>query len=170
MLSRELIESIRERTDIVEVVSETVTLQRKGNSHVGLCPFHQEKTPSFNVVQHKGIYHCFGCGEGGDAFQFLMKTRGMGFFEAAKELGERIGIEVQDRELSAEERHRIRRRRDLYDVCQLASDFFRATLLGRAEGRPGLDYLRGRGMSDATIEKYKLGAAPDGWSALLDHL
>lgn len=170
MLSRDLIESIRERVDIVEVVSQTVTLQRKGNSHVGLCPFHQEKTPSFNVVQHKGIYHCFGCGEGGDAFKFLMKTRGLSFFEAAKELGDSVGLEVQDRELSAEERHRMRQRRDLFDVCDLASDFFRATLLGRAEGRPGLDYLRGRGMSDDTIERYKLGAAPDGWTALLDHL
>jgi DNA primase len=170
VISRDLIESIRERVDIVEVVSQTVTLQRKGNSHVGLCPFHQEKTPSFNVVQHKGIYHCFGCGEGGDAFKFLMKTRGMSFFEAAKELGDSVGLEVQDRELSAEERHRMRHRRDLYDICNLASDFFRATLLGRAEGRPGLDYLRGRGMSDDTIEKYKLGAAPDGWTALLDHL
>ena len=85
-IDRSVIETIRDRIDIAEIVGQTVTLKRAGTSLKGLCPFHQEKTPSFNVVPHKGIFHCFGCGEGGDVFKFVMKTRGVEFVEAVKEL------------------------------------------------------------------------------------
>jgi DNA primase len=115
-IPREVIESIRDRIDIVELVSQTVTLKRRGSSFVGLCPFHQEKTPSFNVVPHKNIFNCFGCGEGGDAFKFVMKTRGIEFYEAVKELAQQVGVVVEDRELTEVEKRRIKRRAN-FSMC-----------------------------------------------------
>ena len=170
MLPREVIEEIRERTDIADVVSQVVTLRRKGSSLMGLCPFHQEKSPSFSVVQAKGIYHCFGCGEGGDVFAFVQKTRGLSFFEAVKELGEAAGVQVEERELTREERKRMRARANLHEVLRLAADWFHAGLIARPTGRPALDYLRGRGMDNETIERWRLGFAPQSWDGLLSHL
>jgi len=170
LLPREVIEEIRERTDIADVVSQVVTLRRKGSSLMGLCPFHQEKSPSFSVVQAKGIYHCFGCGEGGDVFAFVQKTRGLSFFEAVKELGEAAGVQVEERELTREERKRMRARANLHEVLRLAADWFHAGLIARPTGRPALDYLRGRGMDNETIERWRLGFAPQSWDGLLSHL
>ena len=99
MIRREIIETIRDRVDIVEVVSQSVTLKRSGTSMKGLCPFHQEKTPSFHVVPHKGIFHCFGCGEGGDVFKFIQKTRGVEFMDAVRDLGGMCGVEVEEKQL-----------------------------------------------------------------------
>ena len=170
MISRDIIEAIRERVDIADVVSQSVTLKRKGASLVGLCPFHQEKTPSFNVVPHKGIYHCFGCGEGGDVFKFVEKTRGIPFAEVVRELGQSVGVVVEERQLSEGERRQLRARASLYEVCDLAADWFHANLMTRPEGRPARDYLKGRGMSAQTVEKYRLGFAPESWDGLLNHL
>jgi DNA primase len=170
LVPREVIEEIRERTDIVEVVSQVVTLRRKGSSLMGLCPFHQEKSPSFSVVPSKGIYHCFGCQEGGDVFAFLQKTRGLSFFEAVKELGEAAGLQVEERELSREERQRMRARASLHEVLALAVDWFHAGLVARPSGREALQYLKDRGMDRETIEKWRLGFAPDSWDGLLTHL
>jgi DNA primase len=170
LVPREVIEAIRERVDIVEVVSEVVALRRKGSSHMGLCPFHQEKSPSFSVVQSKGIYHCFGCGEGGDAFSFLQKTRGCSFFEAVKELGERVGVPVEERELSPEERRRLRVRTSLLDVLVEAQGWFHSRLVAHPEGRPALDYLHQRGITDETISRWMLGFAPARWDGLISHL
>ena len=100
MVDRDVIEAIRERIDLAEVVSQVVTLRRRGTSFVGLCPFHDEKSPSFNVVPQKGIFHCFGCGASGDVFKFVMQTRGLEFMEALKELGASVGVPVEDRALS----------------------------------------------------------------------
>ena len=166
----EVIQSIRERVNIVELVGESVTLKRKGNSHVGLCPFHQEKTPSFNVVPGKNIFHCFGCGEGGDGIAFVMKTRGVGFIEAVKELGQRVGVEVEDRQLTEVERRRITRRANLFDVCEAAAGFYHSTLMTRPEGRPALEYLRGRGLTEETIAAFRLGFAPARWDGVQEHL
>ncbi len=170
MIPREVIEEIRERTDIVEVVSQVVTLRRKGSSLMGLCPFHQEKSPSFSVVPSKGIYHCFGCQEGGDVFAFLQKTRGVTFLEAVKELGEAVGLQVEERELSREERQRMRARASMHEVLTLAADWFHAGLVARPSGREALQYLKNRGMDQQTIEKWRLGFAPDSWDGLLSHL
>lgn len=166
----EIIETIRERVDIVEVVSKSVTLKRRGSSFVGLCPFHQEKTPSFNVVPHKNIFNCFGCGEGGDCFKFVMKTQGVSFPEAVKELGQSVGIVVEDRQLSDVEKRRIARRASIFDVCEEAALFFHSNLMTRPEGRPALDYLRGRGITDETITAFRLGFAPARWDGLQKHL
>jgi len=170
MVSREIIEEIRERADIVDIVQQVVTLQRKGSSMMGLCPFHQEKSPSFSVVPNKGIYHCFGCGEGGDVFAFVQKTRGLGFFEAVKELGDSVGVRVEDRELTREERQQMRARASLHEVLGLAADWFHGGLTARPDGKAARAYLANRGVDRKTIERWRLGWAPDSWDGLLSHL
>ncbi len=164
------IEAIRDRTDIAEVVGRHVTLQRKGRSLVGLCPFHQEKTPSFNVVESKAIYHCFGCGVGGDVFKFLMALEGLSFVEAVKELAGPAGVQVEERQLTPQERQKIRTRATLYDVCEEACSWFHAQLLTHPAAKPARDYLADRGMTRETLARARLGYAPDSWNALLDHL
>ena len=131
MVQRHTIDAIRERADLVEVVSQVVTLKRKGTSHLGLCPFHQEKSPSFNVVPHKGIFHCFGCGEGGDVFRFVMKTRGISFMDAVKELGQTYGIAVEERPLSPDEQRRQQKVAGLHDVVEIAAQYFHSVLQTR---------------------------------------
>ena len=170
MIQRDLIDAIRERSDIAEVVGQAVSLKRKGSSLMGLCPFHQEKSPSFSVVPHKGIFHCFGCGEGGDVFKFIMKTRGLSFMEAVKELGDACGLAVEERELSPDEQRRVRSRRDLVDVCDLACGWFNQQLRVSPEGGVCRDYLAGRGFSLETQERFRLGFAPERWDGLLNYL
>lgn len=169
-IPREAIEAIRERVSVVDIVGQDVTLKRKGGSLMGLCPFHQEKTPSFSVVPAKGIYHCFGCGEGGDIFAFVQKTRGLSFYEAVKELAEQAGVTIQERELSPEELRKIRARAGLHDICQLASEYFHAVLMTRAEGKEALAYVRARGVSEESIQTFRIGYAPEAWDGLLNHL
>jgi DNA primase len=169
-IPRPVVDEVRARTDIAEIVGRTVTLRRSGRSFSGLCPFHNEKTPSFNVVPDKGIFHCFGCGEGGDVFAFLMKTRGVTFFEAVKELGDAAGVVVEERELSPEERQRLERRADLHDVTEMTCRYFQDILLARPEGQPGREYLTARGISLETAQKYRLGFAPESWDGLASHL
>lgn len=170
MVSRELIDAIRERTNLVEIIGQTVRLSAKGTSYMGLCPFHQERSPSFSVVPAKGIYHCFGCGEGGDIFTFLQKTRGLSFFEAVKELGDAAGLQVDERELSPQERSRLRQRASLQEIIELAAGWFRGQLRTTDEGRAGLAYLTERQIADETIDRWRLGLAPARWDALLNAL
>ncbi len=169
-IGRDVIDTVRERLDIAAVVGQIVTLKKKGSSLVGLCPFHQEKTPSFNVVPAKGIYHCFGCGEGGDAFQFVMKTRGIPFADAVRELAQSVGIEVREEELTHEEVKKRKARATLYDVCEAARGWFRAMLETRSEGADARAYLAGRGFLPETLESFAVGFAPDWWDGLLNHL
>lgn len=170
MISRDIIEAIRERTNIVDVVSQTVTLKRKGNSYMGLCPFHQEKSPSFSVVPSKGIFHCFGCGAGGDVFKFVEQTRGIPFIDVVKELGQAVGVPIEERELPPEERRRMRARADLFEVCNEAADWFHSNLVARPVGKEARSYLRDRGITDETVARYRLGFAPESWDGLLNHL
>jgi len=169
-IPREIIDQIRERTEILEVVQRHVSLKRRGSAWLGLCPFHQEKTASFNVVPGKGIYYCFGCGEGGDVFKFIMKMQGLGFMEAVRELAAPAGVVVEERELTPDEQRRVRTRATLYDVCDAAASFFQQVLQARPEGAPGREYLDKRGLESEIIEHFRIGYAPNQWSALLDHL
>lgn len=169
-IPKPVVDEVRARTDIVEVIGRTVTLRRRGTSYVGLCPFHQEKTPSFHVVPNKAIYHCFGCGEGGDVITFVRKTRGLSFVEAVKELAGPVGITIEERPLSVDEQRRIGRRADLHETVELACRYFEATLLTRPEGAAGRAYLETRGVPLEVARKYRLGFAPDGWQNLVDHL
>ena len=115
----DLVEEIRSRNDIVDIVSSRIKLQKKGSSYFGLCPFHNEKSPSFSVSPNKQMFYCFGCGEGGNVFSFLMKYDNLTFSEALKELADRAGIELPDVRMSAEERNRSDLKNTVYDICLL---------------------------------------------------
>ena len=169
-IPRETIDAIRENTDIVQLVSQFVSLKRAGNSWKGLCPFHQEKTPSFHVIPHKGIYHCFGCGEGGDGFKFVQKIKGLSFVEAVKELAGPAGITIQERELSQQDRERLRRKTSVREACEEAAGFFHSVLMTSPKAEHAREYLKGRGLSRDTVVRFRLGYAPEGWTHLLDHL
>jgi DNA primase len=163
MIPDSIVEEVRARADIVEVVGEHVTLKRAGKDFSALCPFHHEKTPSFYVVPSKGFYKCFGCGESGDVFSFLMKRAGLSFQDAVRELAARVGVDVPDPRLGreVEEPHRI-----LYEAVAFADDFFRRNLQdGGADGK-ARQYLSQRGIPEAAIERFGLGYAPQGWRVL----
>ncbi|MBF0453600.1 MAG: DNA primase [Magnetococcales bacterium] len=164
-----LIEEIRERIDLLEVVGQYVNLKKNGVNWLGLCPFHSEKTPSFNVRPDKGFYKCFGCGKGGDAFDFLIKIKGVDFFEAIEELAGIAGIplpkltrDTPKQSQEKQEREKLRQR------LASALSFFRQTLHA-PHGQLARRYLSDRGLKPETIEKFQLGYAPPGWSNLLDH-
>ena len=158
-MSSDAKEQIRMRLDLAEVVGETVSLKPAGRDRLkGLCPFHSERTPSFHVHVGRGFYYCFGCGAKGDLFDFVMQTQSVDFVEALTLLGRRAGVEVEPATPKAG------RRRDLLQINQMALDWFRGNLTGEP-----LDYLRDRGLSDASIAEWELGFAPDGWDGLLRH-
>ncbi|ABA89915.1 DNA primase [Syntrophotalea carbinolica DSM 2380] len=169
-IADEKVEEIRARADIVEVISSYVSLKRSGRNHVGLCPFHAEKTPSFNVNADRQIYHCFGCEVGGDVFAFLMNIEGLAFPEAVRRLGERYGIEVEEEAVSPEEEQRREERERLLRVTEVACDFYHNLLLKDPSGKPARGYLRRRGFDGDIARQFRLGWAPAAWEALANHL
>ncbi len=161
---------IRNRADIVEIVSDSVRLKRTGKNYLGLCPFHTEKTPSFTVSPDKQIFHCFGCGEGGDAFSFLMKQMGLSFPEAMRLIARRYGIEIPQRAMTPEQQKNIDRRQRLLAANQKAKEYYQQTLKNTAAGQQAQTYLKKRGVTSETIDNFALGLAPDGWQGVNDHL
>lgn len=156
--SDELIEEVRSRNDIVDVISSYVSLKKKGSSHFGLCPFHNEKSPSFSVSRDKQMYYCFGCGAGGNVFTFLMEYENMTFPEAMQALAGRAGMELPVQESSPESRREADARARLREMNKLAAQYF-YVLLHHKRGEKGLHYLRQRGISDETIRHFGLGYA-----------
>ena len=152
---------VKNKLRVVDVVGETVQLKKAGSTFKGLCPFHGEKTPSFTVTPARESWKCFGCGEGGDIFSFVMKRDGLSFPEALKVLAAKAGVELDER-TTREDARKAR----LRDVMESAIAFYHAVLTGSKTGQPALDYLRGRGFTDATIATYQLGYAPGGWDTL----
>jgi DNA primase len=169
-IGEDKVEQIRARADIVEVISSYVNLKRAGRNHVGLCPFHAEKTPSFNVNADRQIYHCFGCEVGGDVFAFLMNMEGLSFPEAVRRLGERYGIEVEEETVTPEEEQRREERERLLRVTEVACEFYHRLLVEDPVGRPARSYLRHRGFDGELARQFKLGWAPAAWEALAKHL
>jgi DNA primase len=163
------IEEIRNRIDIVDLISEYITLKKAGRNHIGSCPFHKEKTPSFTVNAEKQIYHCFGCGEGGNAFSFLMKINNMTFPEAVRHLAGKLGIPLPSREFNPEEKSHQDLREGLLRVNQIAAIHYAKTLRTSA-GAAGRGYLDKRKIKPEIIETFRLGYAPEGWRNLRDHL
>lgn len=157
------LDELRERVSLAEIIGRRVKLIRRGREFVGLCPFHNEKTPSFNVVEDKGFFHCFGCGAHGDAIGFLMQTESLSFREAVDQLARRAGLEVPIETVG--ERERQQRAATLYDVCDAACVFFQQQLRTPA-GKKGIEYLLRRGLDEAAITKYRLGWAPDARDSL----
>jgi DNA primase len=168
----ESIAQVREATDAVVLVGEYVALRPAGGTRMkGLCPFHQEKTPSFTVDAAREHWYCFGCGEGGDVIDFLQKQQSLSFIEAVERLAQRAGIELQYQGRSAGERGSLGRKSRLVSAHAEAVEFYQRALLESPEARPARDYLRSRGFDRATAEHFRLGWAPEGsWEALVTHL
>lgn len=163
----EIIEEIKDRTDIVSFIETYVPLQKKGRNFWGLCPFHLEDTPSFSVSQEKQIFKCFGCGKGGNVVNFLMDYENLSFPEALRKLGERAGIAIPEREMSSREKQYYDERKKLIAVNESAIAYFSEALHHSAICR---DYLGLRGVSSEMIKDFSLGFAPESWDGLKNHL
>jgi DNA primase len=166
----EKVSEIRETCSIVQVISGYVSLTKSGNSYRGLCPFHQEKTPSFFVSEAKKIFHCFGCGESGDVFAFIMKQEKLGFQSAARLLANRFGIALPERQMTAQQRRQLTEREEAYAINEAAARYYHDTLLSDPRGKKARAYLHDRGISAASIKAFRLGFAPDGWQELRNYL
>jgi len=161
-----LLEEIRRRTDLVQLVGRRVKLTRKGRDMWGCCPFHQEKSASFKVSNERRLYKCFGCGKGGDAFRWLIETEGLNFREAVEKLAGEAGVELP--KWSPEDEEREQKKKSLYDIVELAAKFYEAQLF-EPQGREAREYLKGRGLDGAAAKQFRLGYAPSG-NGLIAHL
>lgn len=170
MIPDDKISEIRNSADILEIISESVILKRSGRNHIGLCPFHAEKTPSFTVNPDKQIYKCFGCGEGGNVFTFLMKKEGLSFPEAVRLIGKRTGIDIPDVSLSPDQKKRIDEREKIFNINRQALNFFKENLKSGPNCSQAQKYLLDRGFSKETIEKFELGYVSSGWDQLIQYL
>lgn len=172
LIPKSFIQDLIERADVVEVVDSRVPLKKAGKNYQACCPFHHEKTPSFTVAPDKQFYHCFGCGEHGNALDFLMKFDGLEFPEAVEELAHMLGLEVP-RETSsnpaADARKRAQEASD-YEQMERAAKFFTHQLRHHQNSSQVVDYLKGRGISGETVKQFQIGYAPDGWDGLLKAL
>ncbi|MBS6397986.1 MAG: DNA primase [Clostridiales bacterium] len=154
--SQDLVEEIRSRSDIVDVISGYLKLQRKGSNYVGVCPFHNDRNPSMSVNQPRQMYHCFSCGAGGDVFKFVMDYENLTFPEAMKVLADRAGIQLPERETSKEAKEQADLKLRILEMNKLAAKYY-YYMLRQPAGKQALDYLTGRGLSEETIKKFGLG-------------
>lgn len=163
-----IIERVREQNDIVEIIGESVQLQHRGRNYIGLCPFHNEKTPSFNVLPDRGIFKCFGCGKGGNVLTFVMEHQKMNFVDAVVMLAARAGIEIPKDE-TPDEQSKHNRYDEAYNVLRTSANHFYKLLIA-PEGKQAMEYLTGRGFGEEIIKKFGLGFSPDGWDGLVSEL
>lgn len=169
MIDRETVDKILDAVDIVDVVSDFVHLRRRGANYIGLCPFHNEKTPSFSVSRSKGICKCFSCGKGGSAVNFIMEHEQMSYYEALKYLAKKYHIEVKERELTDKEKQEQSERENMLVINEFAMKQFEENIYGTDEGRNiGLSYFYERGFNDSIIKKFHLGYSLDNSTALYD--
>ena len=162
----EFVEKVRERSDIVSVVSRYVDLNLKSGKYWACCPFHNEKTASFSVTPDKGLFYCFGCHEGGNVFNFISKIENISYFDAVKLQAERVGIALPSKKKSARELERENEEKILRQILEQAKNFYRDCLIKTAEGETGRKYLNSRGITSGVIEKFQLGYAPNSWDEL----
>lgn len=163
----EVIAEIRQRTNIVEIISETVVLKKAGKNYSGLCPFHGEKSPSFSVNAEKGFFKCFGCGEKGDVFAFQQKVTGKDFVDTVRDLASRCGVRLVE---SVEEKQFYDRRAQIYSLYEAAANYYQQLLKDPTEGAVARAYLEKRGITDEIIDTFRLGFAPQAWDGLLRYL
>jgi DNA primase len=171
-LHPDTIEEVNQRVDIVDVISEHIVLRKRGKDFLGLCPFHNEKTPSFSVSQDKQVYYCFGCGAGGNSYKFLMEIGKQSFAEVVLDLARRYQVEVKTVEPEARQeiQHQLTVREELYRILAVTASFYQHAL-HQSQGETALAYLRSpRNIEDATISKFQLGYAPAGWETLYRYL
>ncbi|MBW1843410.1 MAG: DNA primase, partial [Deltaproteobacteria bacterium] len=163
-IADEIIQEVRDRVDIVELIGRHLTLKKSGRNYVGLCPFHSEKTPSFNVNSDRQSFYCFGCQKGGNAFTFLTEVENLTFPEAVRTLARECGIEVPESRDGGERSNT----EALYRANEIAQACYRKALL--VQGNPALPYLKARGLGAEAIEKFQLGYAPDSWDTVTNAL
>ena len=170
MESSEAKEEIKKAADIVEVIGQYVELKKRGQNYVGLCPFHSERSPSFTVNQNKQIYHCFGCGKGGDVFTFWMEYHNLAFPQSLKDLAERYNIPLPQRRDLYADRKKTELKEQLFKINDLAGRYFHNILLRSTDGKPGRDYFSRRHISQETISNFRLGYAVKRWDGLVNYL
>ena len=170
MIPDEKVREVRERAPILEVISDYMSLRKSGANYQGLCPFHGEKSPSFNVNPARGIFHCFGCGAGGNAVDFVMRMESLSFPQAVKFLAKRVGVDIPERPLTRDEKRKVDEQEQAYLINELACDFYRRVLESDEAGAAGRSYLERRGVDGETAATYRLGFAPAGWDNLAKHL
>ncbi|MCY7729890.1 CHC2 zinc finger domain-containing protein, partial [Bacillus safensis] len=162
----ELLEQIQKNADIVEVIGEYVQLRKQGRNYFGLCPFHGENTPSFSVSADKQIFHCFGCGAGGNVFSFLRQMEGYSFIEAVSHVADKYHIDLPDQVANAQmssSQQEDTADHKMIEAHELLKKFYHHLLVNTKEGQNALDYLRSRGFTDETIAKFEIGYALDSW-------
>ena len=168
-ITDEKISEILNASDIIEIISDAVVLKKAGREYIGLCPFHAEKTPSFTVNREKQLFYCHGCHEGGNVFGFLMKHNGISFPDAAKMLAGRYGINIPDKLMTAAQKKKFNERENLVAVNRDANVFFQNSLIKSNNGTKALFYLNKRGISQESINNFRLGYAPAGWDNLVTY-
>lgn len=166
----EKIREIRETSSIVEVISDYIGLKKVGANHKGLCPFHNEKTPSFYVNDIKRFFHCFGCGASGDVFAFLMKHDNLSFAEAARLLAKRYGITLPEKPLNSRERQRLSERETFFKINEAVAQLYHGLLQQDARAAAAREYLASRGLGAGTIDEHEIGFAPDSWHTVTQYL
>ncbi len=168
-IPEDIVESLRQQADIVEIVAGYVTLKKQGQNYTGLCPFHQEKTPSFVVSPAKQIFHCFGCGKGGNVFTFLMEQEGLTFQEVAEKLAGRYGIALPEKDSTPAQKEQDARMKKLRQINQWAMELYEQALKSKTGG-PGREYFSRRGLTEETLKQFHLGYAPEQWDFLTKEL
>ncbi|WP_038125845.1 DNA primase [Thiomicrospira pelophila] len=169
-IPRDFIDSLLSRADIVEVINQRVPLKKAGATFKACCPFHQEKTPSFNVNPQKQFYHCFGCGASGDALKFVMEYEGLSFVEAVESLAAQLGLEVPRQKQTPQAAKKVEHARDLYEVMAWVAKFYRQQLRDHAASEQAKNYLRQRGLTSDIAKQFLIGFAPPGWDSLVSGL
>lgn len=169
-IPQEILDEIVARCDIVSVINEYVPLKRKGSNYQGLCPFHNEKTPSFSVSPGKQIFHCFGCGKGGNVFRFIMEIEGISFLEAVEKLAKRANVKLPEKEMTAAQREKLEQRKRYLQINDFAARYYHKVLMETPQGKPYRDYLKNRQISEEIMKKFQLGATPTGWDNLYQAL
>ena len=163
LIPKSFIADLLNRVDIIDVVGQHVKLKKAGANYQGLCPFHQEKSPSFSVSPNKQFYHCFGCGAHGSAISFLMEYSGLGYVDAIEDLARSAGLTVPREERTVQDVARQQQAMALSEVMSSAADWYRTQLKNAPRA---IDYLKGRGLTGEIAKRYSLGYAPDGWQGL----
>jgi DNA primase len=167
LFTKDTIDRVRDAVDMVHLVGEKTDLRRVGSRWTGLCPFHDERTPSFSVNGEEKLYYCFGCGEGGDAFKFVQQTEALEFQEAVELLAERFNVRVEREEDDPKAEQRRRRKERLHTLLDRAARFYSAYLQSATEARPARDYLASRGLSDEVLAEFRVGYSPSAWDRML---
>jgi DNA primase len=163
------IADVRNAANIADVISRYVALRKAGKNFLGLCPFHADKAPSFTVSEDKQMFHCFGCGQGGNVFSFLMMYHNLNFPEAVRFLAKEYGIEIPTRHMSSGQKRQMEEKEHLFEINREAADYFRTVLLDASLGRSAQQYLKKRQMAAQVVDRFCLGYAPRGWRNLVQH-